>query len=95
MAAESFLHYRRCGRLLRLDLRLPTLDIFALALGLFARLEDDDRVRLLHAMLLFHTEPEEYLSTHASAVARAMVGDQTINLDAVAPMFHAELPRVG
>jgi hypothetical protein len=95
MATDSVLHYRRCGHLLRLDVRLTPLDIHDLAIGLFARLEDDDRVRLMHDMLLLHTEPEEFLSTRASAVARALVGDQVINLDAVAPMFHAELPRVG
>lgn len=92
MPYEAQLHYHRCGRLLRLTLDLPPLDTHDLAIGLFARLADDDRVRLMQSMLLLHTEPEEFLSTRASAVARALIGDQTINLDAVAPMFHAELP---
>ena len=48
----------------------------------------------MQSMLLLHTEPEEFLSTRASAVARALIGDQTVNLDAVSPMFHAELPGV-
>lgn len=95
MPVESLLHYRRCGRLVRLDIRLSPLELQQVVLGLFARLGDDERVETMQAMLLLHTEPQEFLSTYASAVARSLMGDQTINLDAVAPMFHAELPSVG
>lgn len=92
MAVDSSLHYRRCGRLLRLDIVMSPLELAEVLIGLFARLGDEERVTLMQAMLLLHTEPETYLSTRASAVARALMGDQTINLDAVAPLFHAELP---
>lgn len=95
MPHEAQFHYHRCGRLLRLEYRLPQLDMHDILIGMFARMGDDDRVQLLQDLLLFHTEPEEFISTSASAVARALIGDQTINLDAVAPMFHAELPGVG
>ena len=94
MTHEARFHYDRCGRLLRLECQLPQLDAHDILIGLFARMGDDDRARMLQDLLLFHTEPEEFLSTRASAVARALIGDQTINLDAVAPMFHAELPGV-
>lgn len=94
MAHESLFHYERCGRLLRLDIRLSPLEMKEILVGMFARMGDDDRVDLMHAMLLLHTEPEEFLSTRASAVARAMLGDQTINIDTIAPMFRAELPGV-
>lgn len=92
MASESHLHYRRCGRVLRLDIRMSPLETREVLVGLFARLQDDDRAELLQTLLMVHTEPTAYLSQNASAVARA-IGEETFNLATVSPMFHGELPR--
>ena len=41
-----------------------------------------------------HANTGKSLGQRACAVARAPAGDQVVSLDAVAPMFHAELPGV-
>lgn len=93
---ETALAYYRSGRLLRFGLSSTLTDgeLREIVTGLWARLGDDDRVEVLQNLLLLHTEPEEYINTLASAVARGLIGDQVVSLDAVAPMFHAELPGV-
>lgn len=92
---ESLFHYHRCGRLLRLDIRgISELEMRAILTGLWARLSAEDREEHMRDLLFFHSDPEAFLSTQASAVARALMDTQTISLDAVAPMFRAELPGV-
>lgn len=96
LAHETALAYYRSGRMLRFGLSSTLTDgeLREIVTGLWARLGDDDRIEVLQNLLLLHTEPEEYLNTLASAVARAVMTDQTINLDAISPLFHAELPGV-
>ena len=93
---ESLIRYHRCGRLLRLDISTSLTDgeLREILVGLWARLGPDDREAHMQDLLWFHSDPEGFLSQRASAVARALMGDQVVSLDAVAPMFHAELPRV-
>jgi hypothetical protein len=93
---ESLIYYHRCGRLLRFSISTTLTDgeLGEIVAGLFARIGVEDRARLLQECLLIHSDPEAFLSQRASAVARALMGDQVVSLDAVAPMFHAELPRV-
>lgn len=95
MAHESLFHYHRCGRLLRPDMRgISELEMRQLILGMWSRLSPEERRAYVEDLRFFQQDTEAFLSTQASAVARALVGDQTMNLDAVAPMFRAELPGV-
>lgn len=94
MAHESLLHYYRCGRLLRLELRgLSQLELREVLVGLWARLGDDEREAHMQDLLYFHSDPESFLTQRASAVARAVADDQTLLLDRISPMFHGELPH--
>lgn len=93
MPHESVLHYHRCGRLLRLELHgLTELELREVITGLWARLGTEGRIAHMQDLLFFHSDPEAFLSLRSSAVARAVMADQTLSLDTVAPMFRAELP---
>lgn len=89
---ESLFRYHRCGQLLRLTMRLSVLELRQILIGIWARLDAGDREEVMQEMLWLHNDPDGYLTQRASAVARALMGDETVNLGVVAPLAHAELP---
>ena len=63
-----------------------------LMVGMWARLDAADRADHIRELTSYHTDPNGFLSSVASAIARGVAGENAVELKDVASMIWKELP---
>jgi hypothetical protein len=82
---DAMLLYHRQGDRLRFKTEnMTNHELRELMLGLWARLDPDDRTDHIKALQHYDSEPESFFSAVAGAISRGVAGENAVNLADVA-----------
>lgn len=90
---DAMLLYHRQGAKVRLTLESMTNhELREILVGLWARLDVDDREDHIRELQSYQTDDEGWLSAVAGEIARGVAGENAIDLSHALPFRHEDLP---